>query len=149
VQDSESPPSDGPNHHSGSARGALLYRNSDPDTHVDFTVERLPFKAEVLDPRVVRIPAGQSNERHRHAHETVVHVMSGTGAVEVGDTTCEVKPGDTVFVPRWVEHRASSRGPGELTYFAVTDFGFASKVLEREYLDGHRQLPENDRSFDT
>jgi len=125
----------------------VLYQNSDASKGLDFSVERLPFKAQVLDPRVVRIPSGKCNELHRHAHETLIHIMSGTGSVEIGDTRVQVKAGDTVFVPRWTMHRSSNIGTEELTYFAVTDFGLASKLAEGNYLDGHRERPENDHSF--
>ena len=52
-----------------------------------------------------------------------------------------------VFVPRWAMHRATNTGVDELSYFAVTDFGFASRAHRGDYLDGHRQKPENDQSF--
>ena len=110
-------------------------------------MERLPFQAEVLDPRIVRIPPERCNELHRHAHETLIHIVAGRGAIEVGESWIEVNAGDTVFVPRWVNHRANNLGTTELTYFAVTDFGFASKVSEGDYLEGHRLRPEHDRSF--
>ncbi len=148
VQDSSAPPGAGPYFHSGATRGTVLYHNSDAKKNLDFFVERLPFRAEVLDPRIVRIPAGKCNEQHRHAHETVIHVMTGRGAIEVGDTWVEINAGDTVFVPRWVMHRANNLGTDELSYFAVTDFGFASKVAEGNYLEGHRERPENDNSFE-
>jgi pyrroloquinoline quinone (PQQ) biosynthesis protein C/mannose-6-phosphate isomerase-like protein (cupin superfamily) len=134
-------------HHRGGDNGVPLYQNIDERQQLEFRVERLPFQTEVLDPRVVHIPAGKCNELHRHAHETVIHVMKGSGRVRVGEHRVNVTAGDTVFVPRWVLHRAENTGSSELSYFAVTDFGFASKVHQGDYLNGHRQKPENDGSF--
>jgi pyrroloquinoline quinone (PQQ) biosynthesis protein C/mannose-6-phosphate isomerase-like protein (cupin superfamily) len=133
--------------HGARAAGAPLYHNADPGLNLEFRVERLPFRAEVLDPRVVRIPAGKCNELHKHGHETVIHIMSGRGCIEVDDQVLDATAGDTVFVPRWALHRATNTGAEELSYFAVTDFGFASRVHRGDYLAGHRQKPENDRSF--
>jgi pyrroloquinoline quinone (PQQ) biosynthesis protein C/quercetin dioxygenase-like cupin family protein len=134
-------------HHRASESGTPLYRNVDEKQGLEFRVERLPFGAEVLDPRVVHIPAGKCNELHHHAHETVIHIMKGSGKVRVGAQQVEARAGDTVFVPRWAMHRVENTGQDELSYFAVTDFGFASKVHQGDYLEGHRQRRENDGSF--
>jgi pyrroloquinoline quinone (PQQ) biosynthesis protein C/quercetin dioxygenase-like cupin family protein len=133
--------------HGARTAGTPLYHNADPDQALEFRVERLPFRAEVLDPRVVRIPAGKRNELHRHGHETVIHIMSGRASIQVDDQVLEAGAGDTVFVPRWALHRATNTGADELRYFAVTDFGFASRVHRGDYLSGHRQKPQNDQSF--
>ena len=133
--------------HRAGAEGTPLYHNADPDQALEFRVERLPFHAEVLDPRVVRIPAGKCNELHKHGHETVIHVMSGRCSVQIDDQLIEAGAGDTVFVPRWALHRATNTGREELSYFAVTDFGFASRVHRGDYLDGHRLKRQNDQSF--
>jgi hypothetical protein len=38
---------------------------------VDFQVFKLPFGSlQAIDPRLVRIPPGACNEKHRHAHES-------------------------------------------------------------------------------
>ncbi|MGC4090383.1 MAG: iron-containing redox enzyme family protein [Polyangiaceae bacterium] len=134
-------------HHRASEQGVPLYHNVDATQNLEFRVERLPFGAEVLDPRVVHIPAGKCNELHKHAHETVIHIMTGTGRASVGERQFELRPGDTVFVPRWAMHRIENTGVSQLSYFAVTDFGFASKAHQGDYLEGHRQKRENDGSF--
>lgn len=133
--------------HRAGDSGAPLYSNKDDKQDLEFSVERLPFAAEVLDPRVVQIPVGKCNELHRHGHETVIHIMKGQARVQVGERTLHANAGDTVYVPRWTLHRATNVGSEELRYFAVTDFGFASKVHQGDYLKGHRQKVENDHSF--
>ena len=126
-------------------RGTPLYHNADPGQALEFRVERLPFHAEVLDPRVVRIPAGKCNELHKHGHETVIrHERAVLGPDR--RSADRSRSGDTVFVPRWALHRATNTGREELSYFAVTDFGFASRVHRGDYLDGHRLKRENDQA---
>jgi quercetin dioxygenase-like cupin family protein len=134
-------------YHSGSKQGVPLYQNADERQKLDFRVERLPFGADVLDPRVVHIPAGKGNELHKHAHETVIHVMSGEARVRVGEQYFDARQGDTLFVPRWALHQVQNTGSSALSYFAVTDFGFASKAHSGDYLHGHRQKRENDGIF--
>jgi pyrroloquinoline quinone (PQQ) biosynthesis protein C/mannose-6-phosphate isomerase-like protein (cupin superfamily) len=145
---SETPEGSGPFVHKREQSGQLLYQNFDAREKLEFRVERLPFHAEVLDPRVVHIPPGKCNELHKHGHETLIHVTTGRGRAEIGEQQIDVKAGDTLYVPRWVMHRVNNTGTEALSYFAVTDFGFASKVHQGDYLEGHRQKPENDRSFE-
>lgn len=47
-----------------------LYKSEIPKLNIKFSVDRIPFPSTVLDPRVVRIPAGKYSENHRHAHES-------------------------------------------------------------------------------
>src|SRR5262245_27977792 len=44
--------------------GRPLYQNTNLRLNIDFAVDTVPFAAEVLDPRIVRIPAGKYNEKH-------------------------------------------------------------------------------------
>jgi pyrroloquinoline quinone (PQQ) biosynthesis protein C/quercetin dioxygenase-like cupin family protein len=114
-------------HRPGGATSAL-YANKVDKLNVDFTVERLPFSAEVLDPRTVRIPPGKFNEKHKHAHETLIHILAGTGQVLVDDRVLPVQPGDTVLVPRWALHQTQNLGTTEMQFLAVTDFNLTSRA---------------------
>lgn len=120
-------------HHPG-ATGDRLYANHREDLCIDFTVERLPFDAEVFDARMVRIAPGMRNERHRHAHESIFYVISGYGRVIVNDGEVAVAPGDIVFVPRWAFHQTQNAGTDELVFLAVTDFGLTGKAFIGDYL---------------
>jgi mannose-6-phosphate isomerase-like protein (cupin superfamily) len=82
----------------------------------------------VLDPRMVRIPAGKFNEKHKHAHETLIHILDGTGQVLVDDRVFPVRCGDTVLVPRWALHQTQNLGSTELRFLAVTDFNFSRRA---------------------
>lgn len=107
-----------------------VYANQNERLNIDFTVEKVRAPgAQALEPRLVRIPGGRNNERHRHAHETLFYIVAGEGMVAVGDEIIPVSAGDTVFVPRWAFHQSRNTGTSELVILAVTDFGLTSAVL--------------------
>lgn len=116
-------------HHRTGDSTIEMYANEVEKLNIKFTVERLPLAAEVLDPRVVRIPAGKFNEKHKHAHETVIHILEGKGQVLVDDRVLPVSAGDTVLVPRWSMHQTQNLGTSELRFFAVTDFGLSRRAF--------------------
>lgn len=105
-----------------------MYANEVEKLNIRFTVERLPLAGEVLDPRMVRIPAGKFNEKHKHAHETLIHVIEGTGQVLIDDRAYPVRGGDTVLVPRWSMHQTQNLGATELRFLAVTDFRLSQRA---------------------
>jgi pyrroloquinoline quinone (PQQ) biosynthesis protein C/mannose-6-phosphate isomerase-like protein (cupin superfamily) len=119
-----------------------LYSNTDLDNNISFSVQRVPFEADVLDPRVVVIPAGFRNELHNHAHETVFLIIEGTGEVIVDDKTIPVQGGDLIFIPRWRKHQAHNTGIHDFKYFAVTDYGF-TKVFPQNSEKIYRLKKEN------
>jgi mannose-6-phosphate isomerase-like protein (cupin superfamily)/pyrroloquinoline quinone (PQQ) biosynthesis protein C len=105
-----------------------MYANEVEKLNIQFTVERLPLAAEVLDPRMVRIPAGKFNEKHKHAHETLIHILEGSGQVVIDDRVLPVRAGDTVLVPRWAMHQTQNLGDVEMRFLAVTDFAFSQRA---------------------
>lgn len=105
-----------------------MYANEVEKLNIKFTVERLPVAAEVLDPRMVRIPAGKFNEKHKHAHETLIHILEGSGQVVIDDRAFPVQPGDTVLVPRWSMHQTQNLGDREMRFLAVTDFVLSQRA---------------------
>lgn len=113
--------------------GEIMFTEQDDRRHIAFTVERYPCTAEVLDPRVVRIPPGKSNNRHVHAHETLFLFLSGSGEILVGETWVKVKDGDAVFSPRWAVHQTRNTGTEELVLLAVTDYYLTSQVYVGKY----------------
>ncbi len=114
-------------------QGATLYANKVDAMNIEFTADRAPFPAEVIDTRVVRIPPHKNNERHKHAHETVFYFVSGTGRVMVDDRWIAVKPGDSVFVPRWAVHQSQNLGATEMVILAITDFFLTGKAFVGDY----------------
>ena len=111
-----------------------LYENRMEGQDIDFFVQKLPFPLEVLDPRIVRIPPGKTNELHRHAHETVFVYLRGSGHAKVDEVKIPVKPGDFVFIPRWCRHQSVNEGPDEMVFLAVADFGLTGKSFFGNYL---------------
>lgn len=110
--------------------GVAMYQNRESHLNVDFTVDRLSFpSSQVLDPRILRIPAGRNNEKHRHAHETIFYIIQGHGMVLIDHELIAVNSGDTIFVPRWCVHQSQNTGDVEMRILAITDFGLTSKVL--------------------
>lgn len=107
------------------------YRNQDRDQGIDFQVLRLPLaQLQVMDPRLVRIAPGCSNEKHRHAHESIFVVLSGSGRIQIGPNSIDLHPGSVACVPRWVVHQSHNRSTDqELVLLAITDFGLTSAVL--------------------
>ncbi|HEU4727277.1 MAG TPA: iron-containing redox enzyme family protein [Kofleriaceae bacterium] len=116
-------------HHRPGSETIAMYANEVEKLNIKFTVERLPLSAEVLDPRMVRIPPGKFNEKHKHAHETLIHILEGTGQVVIDDRVLPVRPGDTVLVPRWALHQTQNLGPTEMRFLAVTDFNFSQRAF--------------------
>ena len=58
-----------------------------------------------------RIRAGHSNPLHRHPNcDEVLVVVSGECAKRVGDEMSTLGPGDSVRIPRGVEHQATALG---------------------------------------
>lgn len=108
----------------------LLYKNTDESENIKFSVNRFPFPADVIDPRLVRISVGCTNELHRHAHETVFLILAGTGQIYIDEHCTAVKSGDVVYVPRWRSHQTHNTGNIELIFFAVTDYGLTKQIPE-------------------
>jgi quercetin dioxygenase-like cupin family protein/pyrroloquinoline quinone (PQQ) biosynthesis protein C len=112
-----------------------MYDNEVARLNIKFTVERLPLAAEVLDPRMVRIPPGKYNENHKHAHETLIHILEGTGQVLIDDRVLPVSAGDSVLVPRWAMHQTQNLGDTEMRFLAVTDFRLSQRVFVGDATD--------------
>lgn len=117
-------------------RGELkgLYNNKVPELNIDFDVFVLPFPMEVMDPRIVMVRPGATNELHRHAHETVFIFLKGHGKVVVDQFENEVHPGDFAFIPRWCNHQSINLGEEDLVFLAVADFGLTGKSFMGNYL---------------
>jgi len=109
----------------------LRYGHQDPRQGIDFQVHQLPFSAlQVLDPRLVRLPPGACNEKHRHAHESLFVVLEGEAEIRIGTKTVHLGRGGVACAPRWLVHQSHNPSRHEdLLLLAVTDFGLTSAVL--------------------
>lgn len=124
-------------------RGLTAYRCVEDRLGISFHVEHLPqFKPEVVDPRIIRIQPGKTNERHKHAHETIYAILSGVGEVSINKTVAKVKTGDVAFIPRWAMHQARNVGPEPLVILGVTDYNLTGVALMDQYLK-HARLDKS------
>ncbi|MFT3774467.1 MAG: iron-containing redox enzyme family protein [Minicystis sp.] len=114
--------------------GAPLYGNVNERLNIEFSVERVPFASEVFDTRILRIAPHKNNERHKHPHESVFHVIKGRGKVHVNRSSVDVGPGDVVFIPRWAMHQSVSTSDEELVILALTDFGLTEQAFLGDHL---------------
>ncbi|MCE9580745.1 MAG: cupin domain-containing protein [Deltaproteobacteria bacterium] len=107
------------------------YQNRNERLAIDFAVLKPAIGAlRVMDPRVVVIEPARTNERHRHAHESLFYVIAGRGVLSVGDREVELAAGMIAMVPRWEMHHArNTSADANLVLLAITDFGLTSAVL--------------------
>jgi quercetin dioxygenase-like cupin family protein len=117
-----------------SAAAAALpvhYQHHDSRLGVEFLVHRLPFEGlQALDPRLIRIPPGASNEKHRHAHESIFVVLEGEAEILVGSVWVRLHRGGIAYAPRWIVHQSRNvNTERELLLLAITDFGLTRAVL--------------------
>jgi mannose-6-phosphate isomerase-like protein (cupin superfamily) len=71
------------------------------------------------------LPAGGTDAQKPHREDEVYYVVSGRGAVRVGDEDRLVQPGSVIFVPAGVEHRFHSIAEALtlLVFFAPAESG--------------------------
>ncbi len=84
---------------------------------------------------MVRIPPGKFNEKHKHAHETLIHILEGTGQVLIDDRVLPVSAGDSILVPRWAMHQTQNLGDTEMRFLAVTDFRLSQRAFVGDATD--------------
>jgi quercetin dioxygenase-like cupin family protein len=73
-------------------------------------VKRVVIHGEKCSMQVNSIQAndkepGQKQPFHKHAHEQMIYIVSGSTGIEVGDKSYSVKAGDVIVIPSNVEHR--------------------------------------------
>jgi quercetin dioxygenase-like cupin family protein len=118
-----------------------MYTNHHERKGIAFQVQRLAFPGlQAMDAQIARIAPGKSNERQRHAHESICVVLEGEGRVLAGEVWSEIRAGDVFFIARGVEHQTWSSDTGrDLVILAITDFLLTSAVLgdyDRHAIEG-------------
>ena len=99
----------------------MVYFNKVESKGIEFSVNRAPFKSEVLDARIVKLPQ-KKDERYTHAHESIFGILEGEGKVVVDKIEIDVKKGDSVFVPRWCVHQTKNLGNSEMVILPSLTF---------------------------
>lgn len=57
------------------------------------------------------IPIGGETVLHRHVKsEEIYHIIQGQGIMFLGDEQCEVRAGDTMYIPQETAHRIQNTG---------------------------------------
>ena len=57
------------------------------------------------------IPVGGETVLHRHVKsEEIYHIIRGQGSMFLGDKKCEVRAGDTIYIPSGTVHRIKNTG---------------------------------------
>jgi len=64
------------------------------------------------------IPPGRAPEHH-HTYDEVVHVLAGRGVVHLGETTAEIGPGTSIYLPPYQPHCLENTGPDLLQVLGV------------------------------
>lgn len=109
----------------------VLYDHVDQRLGIHFHVRKLPFaQLQAMDARLVTIAPGATNEKHRHAHESIFLVLQGEGVLQRAEEQLPLAQGDVAYVPRWVVHQTRNTSmQSDLRLLAITDFGLTSALM--------------------
>jgi mannose-6-phosphate isomerase-like protein (cupin superfamily) len=64
------------------------------------------------------IPPGRA-PAHHHTYDEVVHVLAGRGVVHLADTTAEIGPGTSIYLPPYQPHCLENTGSAPLEVLGV------------------------------
>ena len=64
------------------------------------------------------IPPGRA-PAHHHTYDEVVHVLAGRGTVHLSDTTAEIGPGTSIYLPPYQPHCLENTGSDPLEVLGV------------------------------
>jgi quercetin dioxygenase-like cupin family protein len=78
-----------------------------PEERINDRITRKLVTGEKLMLCRWRMEAGAAVPAHRHHHEQVACMISGSMRIRVGDRWLECGPGDVVVIPGGTEHEAS------------------------------------------
>ena len=63
------------------------------------------FRSDTMSVLLFGLQAGAEDTQKPHTEDEIYYIISGRGAIRVGDEDSPVQPGTTVFVGANVEHR--------------------------------------------
>ncbi len=66
------------------------------------------LRSDTMSVLLFELPAGVEDTQKPHTEDEIYYIISGRGAIHVGDEDNPVQPGTTVFVGANVEHRFHS-----------------------------------------
>ncbi len=81
--------------------------------------------------KVITVKPNEELSLQQHAHrDEEWHILSGSGAVVIGDKKIPVRPGEDFFVERGVEHRVAG-GPHGLQFLEIARGDFDENDITR------------------
>lgn len=92
------------------------------------SIHSMPFKTEVLDPRLCNILSGISTEYLQYPHETILVIMHGSGEVVINNSVISVEPQSVLYIPRWTPYKIHNNGSTILSMIAITDHGLTGRL---------------------
>jgi uncharacterized cupin superfamily protein len=103
------------------ARGADLTFVETPNEHriAMLIGEAVGFPTNGTNLCRVDVPAGAHTGRHRHGEEAI-HVLSGEGAILVGERRYDLRAGTTIHVPYQEDHQVWNLGDDVLSYLSAS-----------------------------
>lgn len=110
---------------------SVYYEHLDRHLGIDFRVSKLPFEQlQTMEARLLTIAPGATNEKHRHAHESIFVVLQGEAVLHIAGEEVFLAQGDVAYVPRWAVHQTRNGSQRtELRMLAITDFGLTSALI--------------------
>ncbi|HSC74091.1 MAG TPA: cupin domain-containing protein [Gaiellaceae bacterium] len=86
----------------------------------DTASERLTFRVEHLEQRIIRFAPGRSYDRTAGSRHDLLYVVSGSGELELDGKKHVLEPGTSAFVAPGETWSVDNPGPGELLLVAVS-----------------------------
>lgn len=91
-----------------------------PDAHRDDRPAALNTERLVIHTNEYEV-GGVSGDGHSHSNqEQAYYILEGEMEVTVGEETCQVGPGDSVFLPRGVFHKHRNLGDKPLKFLFIS-----------------------------
>lgn len=95
-------------------RGHPVFPIKLPSTTVSFSVGD-------LDP-------GASTSNHRHAYESLVYVIEGSGYTVIEGQRFDWSADDAIYIPAWCWHRHTALDGGKARYITATNMPLLNKL---------------------
>ena len=91
-----------------------------------FMLGRGDVESNALAITWVDVEPGAKQRLHNHPEVQVYVIVAGTGRMQVGDETRDVKAGDLVFIPSEAFHGIENTGDSVLSYVSAANPAFES-----------------------
>lgn len=113
---------------------ACLHRDVMTDEATAFSRERghpvFPVKlpGECVSMSIGELAPGASTTNHRHAYESLVYVLEGSGYTILEGRRFDFRAGDAFYTPPWCWHQHFASGEGPVRYITATNMPLLDKI---------------------